>query len=98
MLQSACGVVTAMSFSGEIRGAGTSILHDNECLTKGLEVLLSRYAGIHKYRLIRKLTWNLVKKNILNMVEQKDFLKSSISLMLQLYQVKMTESQIQMSL
>ncbi|KAJ6050220.1 uncharacterized protein N7446_005540 [Penicillium canescens] len=97
LLQSACGVVTAMSFSEELRGAGTSILHDNECLTKDVEVLLSRYAEIYKYRLIRKLTWNLVKRDILNMVEQIDFLKSSLSLMLQLYQVKMTESQIQMS-
>lgn len=97
LLQSACGVVTAMSFSEELRGAGTSLLHDNECLTKDLEALLSRYAEIYKYRLIRKLTWNLVKRDILNMVEQIDFLKSSLSLMLQLYQVKMTESQIQMS-
>jgi hypothetical protein len=86
-----------MSFSEELREAGTSILHDNECLTKDLEALLSRHAEIYKYRLIRKLTWNLVKRDILNMVEQIDFLKSSFSLMLQLYQVKMTESQIQMS-
>ena len=97
LLQSACGVITAMSFSEELRGAGTSILFDNELLTTELETLLSGYARIYRYRLIRKLTWNLVKRDIMKMVEQIDFLKSSLSLLLQLYQVKMTEGQIQMS-
>lgn len=97
LLRSACDVITGISFSEELREGGTSILHDNECLMKDLEALLSRYTEIYKYRLIRKLTWNIVKRDILNMVEQIDFLKSSLSLILQLYQVKMTESQIQIS-
>ncbi|KAJ5860728.1 uncharacterized protein N7529_008038 [Penicillium soppii] len=97
LLRSALSVITAMSFSEELRAAGTSILHENECLMKEMDALLSRYARIYKYQLVKKLTWNLVKRDSLNMVEQIDFLKSSLSLMLQLYQVQMTESQIQMS-
>ena len=96
LLQSACGVMTTMSFSEELRGVGTSILYDNERLTKELEALLSRYAQIFRYRLLRKFTWNVMKRDIMDMMEQIDFLKSSLSLILQLYQVKMTEGQIQM--
>lgn len=96
LLQSACGVMTTMSFSEELRGVGTSILYDNERLTKELKALLS-CAQISRYRLMRKFTWNLLKRDIMGMVEQIDFLKSSLSLILQLYQVKMTEGQTQMS-
>ncbi|KAJ5086715.1 hypothetical protein NUU61_008022 [Penicillium alfredii] len=97
LLQSAAGVIDAMSFSEELQGAGTSILFDNALLMSEMETALSGYARPYRYRLIRKLTWNLVKRDIMKMVEQIDFLKSSLSLMLQLYQVKMTECQIQMS-
>lgn len=97
LLRSAHGIMTAMSFNGELRGASTSVIYDSERLTKELEALLSRYAQIYRYRLIRKLTWNLVKRDITDMAEQIDFLMTSLSLMLQLYQVKMTEGQIQMS-
>ncbi|KAJ5691589.1 hypothetical protein N7488_012324 [Penicillium malachiteum] len=72
LLRSAQGIMTAI----------TSIIYDSERLTKELEVLLSRYIQIYNLRysdrLMRMLTWNQVKQDIMDIAEQIDFLMTSL--------------------
>lgn len=95
LLHSASEVVPTLMFCEELGELGSLLLHENEKLMNELKELISSYGLNSTFRLARWLKWRMGRKDISNIVDQIDSLQTSLSIVLQLYQAKITENQIQ---
>lgn len=100
LLRTAAEVVRTSMPTGELQEIGWKILEDSRQTMKGVESLLDKYRIRPGQRLVsafRALQWQSAKKNVGAIMEEVESLKSTLSVMLQLHQITMTENQIQMA-
>ncbi|KAN0093540.1 hypothetical protein V8E51_016724 [Hyaloscypha variabilis] len=97
ILEAAAEVVHYSMHTGELQQLGWEILSDSKKTMKEVENLVLRRVTKRSEQLVGALQWWSTKKDVKTIMEEVESLKSTLSMMLQLYQVKMTEKQIQMA-
>ena len=82
----------------ELQALGLDILNDSHRTMEGVQSLLQKCVavdGLHGrlFGAVKVVArWQLNKKKVMALVDQIELLKTNVSIMLQLYQVKMTEN------
>jgi hypothetical protein len=89
ILYAAVEVMSTSTPDGELQQLGEAILQDNLRTMKEVEDLMIR-ATRSNGRFVEALRWRSVKRDVETMMEELESPKSTLSVMLQLYQVKMT--------
>jgi hypothetical protein len=89
ILHAAVKVISLSTPDGGLQQLGDAILQDNLHTMKEVEYLMIR-ATRSSGKLVGPLRWRSFKRDVETMMEGLESLKSTLSVMLQLYQVKMT--------
>jgi hypothetical protein len=95
ILQVAAEVIHTSMPTGELQQLVWEILSDSRKTMNEVENLVLR--RVTKGSFVAALQWWSTKKDVETIMEETESLKSTLSVMLQLCQVKMTENQIQMA-
>jgi hypothetical protein len=91
LLQIAAETIRNSMPAGELQDLGWEILKDSKETMLEVEKIVGRFKAGHAHQIARALKWQSNKTSVVSMMEEVESLKSTLSVMLQLYQVKSTE-------